>query len=759
MGAPRQKFRWGLQAKVLVAVVGFLVLLPALTLWIVDRHITRQMEDEAFQTLITAESVFVKSLENRNRSFLSRYKSVVAEARFKVTAEIGDPKTLEGLLGNLLQDSPEDHDAMVVVNTDGRMVAGRRRAASINLAHFADAAAPFARLALSGEPGLGSVGFDDRTYSVIAVPISAPTGALVGVLAVGVRISEATIKELRLSRTEILLVHGSDVLVGTVAGTALPESLLRVDKTPQVAGTRSAVRLDRVQHVVLGNEHFMARSGRLDAHSVPAEGIQYVILSSYEQRLQAAMATRRTVTELSVAGVLVSALVVWWLVRRAMRPLEQLSETAEAVGRGDFSRRVERFSDDECGELADTFNRMTASLQTSRAELERAMQQVRTTQEQLIQSEKLSAVGQFVAGVAHELNNPLTAVVGYSELLQDMSTDVKMRENLDRITKSAHRCHKIVHSLLSFARQHAPERKLVQLHSVVDEVLEIMAYDLRTSNVTIVREFASSLPPIMADAHQLQQIFVNILSNARQAIEPVQRDGRIVVRTRRAGESVVIEFQDNGPGIKPEHLARIFDPFFTTKPVGKGTGLGLSLCYGLIQEHGGKISARSERGEGATFSIELPVAAAVPASMMLRKDGSIAPFSGAERPPSGKSVLVVDDEPWILELAGDLARAEGHSVETAGGGEQALEKISQRIFDVIVSDWKMPGLSGIGLYEHLRAVEPTAAKKMVFMTGDVVSDTFQDFLREHQLTCLSKPFARGEFRAALGKMAGGKKNS
>src|SRR5688572_23288979 len=260
------------------------------------------MEDEALQTLITAESVFVKSLENRNRSFLSRYKSVVAEARFKVTAEIGDPKTLEGLLGNLLQDSPEDHDAMVVVNTDGRMVAGRRRAAAINLAHFADAAAPFARLALSGEPGLGSVGFDDRTYRVIAVPISAPTGALVGVLAVGVRISEATIKELRLSRTEILLVHGSDVLVGTVAGTALPESLLRVDKTPQVAGTRSAVRLDRVQHVVLGNEHFMARSGRLDAHSAPAEGIQYVILSSYEQRLQAAMATRRTVTELSVAG-------------------------------------------------------------------------------------------------------------------------------------------------------------------------------------------------------------------------------------------------------------------------------------------------------------------------------------------------------------------------------------------------------------------------------------------------------------------------
>jgi two-component system, NtrC family, sensor kinase len=310
-----------------------------------------------------------------------------------------------------------------------------------------------------------------------------------------------------------------------------------------------------------------------------------------------------------------------------------------------------------------------------------------------------------------------------------------------------------VHSLLSFARQHAPERKLVQLHSVVDEVLEIMAYDLRTSNVQIVREFASALPPIMADGHQLQQVFVNILGNARQAIEPVQRDGRIVIRTRQTGANVVIEFQDNGPGIKAEHLARIFDPFFTTKPVGKGTGLGLSLCYGLIQEHGGKISARSERGEGATFTIELPVAAGSPAPILLRRDGSIAPFSGAERAASGKSILVVDDEPWILDLAGEFARAEGHEVETATGGEQALEKITRRKFDVIVSDWKMPGLSGIGLHDHLRVVEPAMARRMVFMTGDVVSDTFQDFLREHQLACLSKPFARGEFRNVISTIA------
>ena len=505
----------------------------------------------------------------------------------------------------------------------------------------------------------------------------------------------------------------------------------------------------RVFAAELGDAHFLGLAG-IYGGGRGQPGFRYVLLSSYEPRLRALGETRLALVGLGLGGILLSAGVVSWLVRRVTRPLRQLHRSVEAVGRGDFSQRIERFSNDEVGDLAQEFNRMTTNLQTSRAELERAMQTVKTTQAQLIQREKLSAVGQFVAGVAHELNNPLTAVVGFSELLQTMPPGPHMNGYLERIARSALRCHKIVQSLLSFARQEPTERKLVQLQAVLEEGLEIMAYDLRTSGVTVVKEWTAGLPPILADPHQLQQVFVNLLSNARQAMEPAQREGRITLRTRVEGGRVTVEFADNGPGIRPEHLARIFDPFFTTKPVGKGTGLGLSLCYGIIQAHGGKIAVRSEPGQGATFAIDLPVAPAVAGGVVGGE--AVAASAPGEAGPLRRAILVIDDEPWILDLARELLRADGYEVVTALGGQAALERLGQQAFDVIVSDWKMPGLDGVRFFEHLLATDPAAAKRVVFMTGDVVSDAFQQFLKQHELTCLAKPFAAGAFRAVVARM-------
>jgi len=214
---------------------------------------------------------------------------------------------------------------------------------------------------------------------------------------------------------------------------------------------------------------------------------------------------------------------------------------------------------------------------------------------------------------------------------------------------------------------------------------------------------------------------------------------------------VRVEFSDNGPGIRPENISRIFDPFFTTKPVGKGTGLGLSLSYGMIQEHGGRISVRSELGHGATFEIDLPVAAEAagrgrdlprPAAARVRKAAGT----------SGRRILVVDDEEWILILARELLESGGHEVETVLGGEQAIAALRRRKFDVIVCDWKMPGLNGINFYEQLLATDRAMADRVLFMSGDIINDTFQAFLRRHGKTCLPKPFPIGEFQGAVEAM-------
>jgi two-component system NtrC family sensor kinase len=214
-------------------------------------------------------------------------------------------------------------------------------------------------------------------------------------------------------------------------------------------------------------------------------------------------------------------------------------------------------------------------------------------------------VGQLISGVAHELNNPLTAILGYSQLLTSSGQLGPLGiEYSDKLYKQAQRTHRIVQNLLSFARQHKPERMPVQLNQILEDTLALRDYDLRVSNVRIHLEFAEDLPLTAADPHQLQQVFLNMVNNAVDAILEKSTEGDLWVKTGRNGDHLFVEFVDSGPGV--QDASRVFDPFYTTKPVGKGTGLGLSICYGIVTEHGGTIRVRNMPTRGASFTIELP---------------------------------------------------------------------------------------------------------------------------------------------------------
>jgi signal transduction histidine kinase len=739
--------RWSVQTKVLAVVLAFLVALPALTVWIVTDSLKNDVLLESRQSLKSAEAVFNRLLDARAENLFSRYHSFAGEARFRVTAAIKDPKTMQRLLRDVLADSPGEHEVFVFSTRDEGYLAGVHRENAKEPAVFFKATKAATDAALNGEMTASSVSISGEIYTVVAVPVTNDDGAILGVLTVGVRLGREALRQLQVPQTEVILLFNVQVVATSFVPEELGEGI--VGQIGEQGILLKEEAHDRVFSVKGGNKHFMGIIGAYGGRRVHAE-FRYVLLWSYEDRLQSMSETRLKLLGLSVVGIVLSALGVSWFVRRVTIPLRELRDGAEAVGRGDFSRRIKFFSNDEVGEVAREFNRMTTNLQASRVELERAMQTVKLTQEQLIQREKLSAVGMFVAGVAHELNNPLTAVVGLSELLKSLPAGASPREYHDRIAKSAMRCHKIVHSLLSFSRQQPAERKLIQAHDVVGEVLDVMAYELRTNGIKVICEFTEVLAPIVADSHQLQQVFVNILSNARQAMEPAGRGGQITIRTWQSESTVCLEVADNGPGIRPENLARIFDPFFTTKPVGRGTGLGLSLCYGIIQEHGGRILAQSEFGKGAVFRIELPAAPKVEeAANSTESDGGITELHASRR----YDILIVDDEPWIRDLAGDILRRDGHAVVLASGGMQALSKIAKQKFDVIVSDWKMPEMNGIQLYEHLQATDPAVARRMMLMTGDLVNHAIQDFLNQNGITCLSKPFVIGEFRSAVERLA------
>ncbi|HJZ48137.1 MAG TPA: response regulator [Roseiflexaceae bacterium] len=374
----------------------------------------------------------------------------------------------------------------------------------------------------------------------------------------------------------------------------------------------------------------------------------------------------------------------------------------------------------------------------------------RRLEEQLIHSEKLSAIGQLVAGVAHELNNPLTSISGYTQLmLRDTGLREDVRADLKHINIQAERAARIVQNLLVFAREHKPERRMVNLNEEFRNTLSLRAYQLRVDNIAVVNQMDPNLPLTIADPFQLQQVMLNLINNAHQAMTEHGGPGTLSLRTfvtalpggdggTMTPPMVVLSVGDNGVGIPARDLKRIFDPFFTTKPVGQGTGLGLSICFGIVQEHGGRIWAESEIGVGTTVHVALPLLSERDAL-----NGDAPADGGVDEAEARLScrVLVVDDEEPVANLLARLLRELGHQPTVVNSGAEALELIERMSFDLVLSDVKMPGMSGFELHQTIKQVNPDLAARLVFVTGDMLSAATQARIAQSGNPYIAKPFA------------------
>jgi len=359
-------------------------------------------------------------------------------------------------------------------------------------------------------------------------------------------------------------------------------------------------------------------------------------------------------------------------------------------------------------------------------------------QDELIQLEKLSGLGELISCVAHELNNPLTSVIGYAQLLKgskEVSEEIK--EDLERLHDEAMRTSCVVQKFLAFARKRKSEKSYVNFNEILRSTIALKSYNSKINNVDIVEDFQADLPSTMADSQQLQQVFLNLLTNAEYAMKEAHGHGRLEIQTRFDLERslIRISFKDDGFGISEENLSKVFEPFFTTKKT--GTGLGLSVSYRIVQEHGGTISVKSRLGEGTTFTVELPI--------IDLEEKIVKPEEKEEEERiSGKKVLVIDDELAILNLVRNILEKEGVEVEIVSNGESALNKLKKRIYDLIIIDLKMPGLDGISLYQEIVKRNLKLSNRILFFTGDTSSETIK-FFEEIQADYIYKPFDNADF--------------
>jgi len=365
-------------------------------------------------------------------------------------------------------------------------------------------------------------------------------------------------------------------------------------------------------------------------------------------------------------------------------------------------------------------------------------------EEQLLQAEKLSSLGEILSGVAHELNNPMTSIIGNVDLLFKKEIPEHIVKKLEVIRKESIRSGKIVQNLLKFARKTGAVSKPTDLNELLKDTVSLRVYNLKVDNITLEMHLDQDLPLIMADPGQIQQVFMNIINNCHDILKK-SGGGNIIITTSSTKKLVTVRIADNGPGMSDSVKKRVFDPFFTTKEPGRGTGLGMSVSYGIITGHGGDLRAESEEGKGVTFVIELP------------RGELILPDVVEEAPPQydggGRHVLVIDDEESIRTLCGEILKEHNYRVTLVASGSEGIYQLRKHQFYAVVCDVKMPGLGGPEVFDYIVKDVPEMKQKVIFVTGDILGESTQHFLDRTGNRYLFKPMDADELLTYLEEIA------
>ncbi|MBT3994391.1 MAG: response regulator [Chloroflexi bacterium] len=371
-------------------------------------------------------------------------------------------------------------------------------------------------------------------------------------------------------------------------------------------------------------------------------------------------------------------------------------------------------------------------------------------EDRMIANSRLVSVGEMAAGVAHELNNPLTAVLGFSQLAMRQAVDDTLKRDLESIADEAERAGRIVDNLLTFARSSDTfhDSQTLNITNSLQKILDLREYECRVNNVEVVTYFGDDTPQTLADTHRMEQVFMNLIGNSIHAIGESVGHGTITVGVVHDEGRIRVSITDDGPGISPANQKKVFEPFFTTKPVGKGTGLGLSICKGIVEDHGGAIRVDSAVGRGTTFVVEIPIIE-VPAE-------ADTPMQSEPAQPNSYTklkILAVDDERSVTMLLNRALVAQGHDVDVAHDGAEALRTIFLNDYDAILLDVRMPGLGGPEVFRSIEVLRPDLADRVLFITGDTVSPDTRTFLEQTRVDVLHKPFSLEELRHSMDKFA------